>query len=583
MKENVIKLLLVDDDEDDYILTKKLLNQVEDARYDIEWIPSYREAIETLRNDNHDVCLFDYQLGSQTGLDLLKETLASGLTTPVILLTGQGENGMDVEAIKAGATDYLSKSEINSELLHRAVRYALERKRTEDRIIKMAYFDSLTRLPNRELFHDRLGKALQHSERYGNILALLFIDLDNFKKINDTLEHRIGDLLLKGVAERLTHCVRSADSISRQDTNPVTNTIARLGGDEFTVLLTDINSMQDAARVAQRIISILSKPFTLDGHEVFVGASIGIAFYPADGRDVNTLIKNADSAMYHAKERGRNNFQFYKNSMNATAMDRLSLENSLRRALENDEFTLLFQPKIDISTRRVIGTEALIRWNHPERGNILPAEFIPLAEETGLNIPIGEWVLKSACMQSKQWVSKSLSCAPLTVSINISGLQFRQSDLIKVVEKVIADTGIAPGRLDLEITESVIMQNADTTISLLQNLKNMGVQLSMDDFGTGYSSFYYLKSFPLDNIKIDRAFIHDITRSKKDADIVKAIIAMTHTLDLNVIAEGVETEEQLKLMQEFECDEMQGFFFCRPLPAEHVQEFIEIWEKMTNE
>jgi diguanylate cyclase (GGDEF)-like protein len=579
MNEEAIKLLLVDDDEDDYILTRDLLLQVEDARYDIEWIASYREALDAVGN-GYDVCLFDYYLGENTGLDLLKEALSSGCTTPVILLTGQGDNGIDVEAIQAGATDYLSKSEITSELLHRSVRYALERKRTDDHIIHMAYYDSLTKLPNRTLFHDRLRKALEYSERYKTTFAMLFLDLDNFKRINDTLEHRIGDLLLQGVADRLSHCVRSADTVARQEENPVTNTIARLGGDEFTILLTDINAMQDAAKVAQRILSILSRPFNLDDHEVFVGASIGIALYPSDGNDVNTLIKNADTAMYHAKDKGRNNFQFYKKSMNATAMDRLKMENSLRRALENEEFSLLYQPKIDISSGCIVGTEALIRWNQPERGIISPGEFIPLAEETGLIIPIGEWVLKTACAQSIYWKNTGSGCTPASIALNLSGIQFRQNDLIKVIEKVIADTGIAPEQLDLEITESVIMQNADSTTSLFQKLKNMGVRLSMDDFGTGYSSFYYLKSFPLDNIKIDRAFINDITRTKKDADIVKAIIAMAHTLELNVIAEGVETQEQLELLQEFECDEMQGFLFCRPLPAEHVQEFLEIWQRM---
>ena len=580
MNKEVIKLLLVDDDEDDYILTKDLLSQVEDTRYEIEWVPTYSEALELIKNDYHDICIFDYYLGEQTGLDLLKEVLANGFTTPIILLTGHGSNGIDVEAIQAGATDYLSKAEINTELLHRSVRYALERKRTEDRILHMAYYDSLTKLPNRSLFHNRLGKALEYSERYGNTFALLFIDLDNFKRINDTLEHRIGDLLLQGVAERLNQCVRSADTVARQGENPVANTIARLGGDEFTLLLTELSAMQDAAKVAQRVLTVLSRPFNLDGHEVFVGASIGIALYPADGRDVNTLIMNADTAMYHAKEKGRNNFQFYKKSMNATALDRLHLENSLRRALKNDEFTLLFQPKIDIKTKCVVGTEALIRWNHPERGMISPAEFIPVAEETGLIIPIGEWVLKSACAQSKEWLNNGLTGSPVSIALNLSGLQFRQDNLIKIVEKVIADTGIAPELIDLEITESVIMQNADSTISLLNKLKDMGVKLSMDDFGTGYSSFYYLKSFPLDNLKIDRAFINDITRSKKDAAIVKAIIAMAHTLELNVIAEGVETDEQFKLLQEFGCDEMQGFLFCRPLPANHVQEFFDIWANM---
>jgi diguanylate cyclase (GGDEF)-like protein len=475
--------------------------------------------------------------------------------------------------MKTGAADYLYKGEINANLLDRSIRYAIQHKRAEDRILRMAYFDNLTSLPNRALFHDRLKQALAHAERYEVNSALMFIDLDNFKRINDTLAHRVGDMLLQGVAERLSRYVRTSDTIARQKEIGITNTVARLGGDEFTVFLTEIMSMENVAKVAQRILTILSQPFQLEGHEVFTTGSIGIAIYPYDGTETDTLLKNADIAMYHAKEQGRNNFQFYKKSMNETAFDRLTLENSLRRAIERDEFTLYYQPRMDIQSGDVIAMEALLRWEHPEKGIIQPADFIPIAEESGLIIPIGEWVLKNACAQNKLWQESGLHTR-ISVSLNISGRQFRQAGLIQIIKKVLDDFSLDPRCLELEITESVIMKNAELTMRMMKKLKKMGVKLSMDDFGTGYSSFNYLKQFPLDIIKIDRSFIQDVTENREDATIVKAIIAMAQSLQLKVIAEGVETEEQLEFLRQHGCNEMQGFLLSRPVPPEEVVRFF---------
>jgi predicted signal transduction protein with EAL and GGDEF domain len=583
MNKEHIKILLVEDDEDDYILTEDLLLQSKHSKFEVEWASSYEDALELFLQNNYDICLFDYRLGSHSGMDLLREAIAAGCNVPIILLTGQGDGQIDIEALKAGAMDYLNKAEINAQLLERSIRYAIERKKTEDRIVQMAYYDSLTQLPNRSLFHDRLKQALEQSKRYGWTLALLFIDLDNFKRINDTLEHRIGDLLLKGVADRLGSYVRSADTVARQGGNALANTVARLGGDEFTVLLTEIYSMRDAAKVAQRILATLAEPFRLDGHEVYMTASVGIALYPADGEDIDTLIKNADTAMYHAKEHGKNNFQFYKESMNATALERLKLEGDLRKAIEKEEFILHYQPRVDVECNCIVGTEALIRWNHPVHGIIAPMDFIPLAEETGLILSIGAWVLKTACMQNMNWQQMGCHNKPVAVSLNLSGHQFRQINLIGIIEKVLAETNLPPNFLELEITESVIMSNADATITTLNKLKEMGVQLSIDDFGTGYSSFGYLKRFPIDNIKIDRSFIKDITVSSEDATIVKAIIAMAHELKLKVIAEGVETEEQSQLLRGFGCDEMQGFLFSRPVTPEKITEIFVNNEKINVE
>ncbi len=574
MSKEEVKVLLVDDDEDDYIITRDLLSEVAATKYDIEWVRTYNAGIEAIKYNNYDVCLLDFLLGGRTGLELLQEAIADGCTVPIILLTGKGTREVDMEAMKAGASDYLCKKAITVQLLERSIRYAIERKRSEERILQMAYFDILTNLPNRSLFHDRLKQALAHAERYKVKIALLFLDLDNFKRINDTLEHRAGDLLLQAVAERLSNYVRMADTVARQGVEASTSTIARLGGDEFIVLLKEINSMQNVAKVAQRILSIISKPYRLEGHEVFVTASIGIALYPTDGNDADTLLKNADTAMYHAKEQGKDNFQFYKQSMNASAFERLILESCLRRAMDREEFLLYYQPRMDIRTEKIVGMEALIRWNHPEKGLLHPREFIPLAEETGIILPMGEWVLKTACEQNKIWLGRNPFHTRIVISLNLSGQQLRQDSFIKIVEKVVDDTELDPKYIELEITESVIMKNPEMTITTLYKLKNMGLRLSMDDFGTGYSSFNHLKRFPLDIIKIDRSFIKDITRNSEDMAIVKAIIAMAHTLKLNVIAEGVETEQQLAFLREQGCDEIQGYVLSRPIPAEEIPNFL---------
>lgn len=440
-----------------------------------------------------------------------------------------------------------------------------ERKQTEERIRYLAYYDSLTSLPNRILFKDHLERAINYAERHQRKIAALFLDLDRFKYINDTLGHSVGDKLLQKVAERLGQCVRKYDQLSRDPNEPFT-VIARLGGDEFTILLDDIGHAQDAAKVAQRIIETTAKPFELEGHEVFVTVSIGISVYPNDGRDLNALIKNADTAMYHAKELGRNNFQFYTEVMNATAFERMKLENQLRKALERDEFMLHYQPQVDTRSGRIIGLEALIRWHNAELGMISPADFIPLAEETGLIICIDDWVITTACKQLKLWEEAGLP--PVRVAINLSGQHFRQKNLVQTVRQIVDDTGINPNCLELELTEGVLMSKAMETITTLNELKAMGLSLSVDDFGTGYSSLSYLTRFPLDVLKIDQSFVANVTDDPDNAAIITAIIAMARSLKLEIIAEGVETVEQMTFLRAHGCHEMQGYLFGRPLPAE---------------
>lgn len=448
-----------------------------------------------------------------------------------------------------------------------------ERKRAEEQIYNLAYFDSLTGLPNRLLFKEHLGHALAHSIRTKRLAAILFLDLDRFKHINDTLGHGIGDKLLQSVAECLVVCVRKCDTIGRGGGSDLASSVSRLGGDEFTVLLTDIETVQDAARVAVRIINAVSQPFNLDGHEVIITTSIGISLYPDDGKDVVTLIKNADTAMYHAKDQGRNNFQFYNQSMNSTAYERLVLENHLRKALEREEFILHYQPQFDMATGRIIGVEALVRWRHPDLGMVSPALFIPLAEETGLIIQIDEWVLRTACAQNKAWQESGLP--PITMAVNLSGQNFIRKNLLETIALIIGETGLDPRRLELELTESVLMKNAREAALTLRALKDMGLHISIDDFGTGYSSLSYLKKFPLDTLKIDQSFVREITSDSDSAAITRAIIAMAHSLKLSVVAEGVETEAQLEFLRENGCNALQGFLFSRPLPADEIFQFIQ--------
>lgn len=428
-----------------------------------------------------------------------------------------------------------------------------ERKRYEEQLEYQASHDGLTNLPNRNLLGDRIRQALLMARRNNRKLAVLFVDLDNFKFINDSQGHEIGDMLLKIVAGRLTGCVRAGDTVARQ------------GGDEFALVVSDLAETEDASRIAENIQTALAQPLQVNGTEFVVTCSIGISVFPKDGEDECTLFKNADVAMYRAKERGRNNFQFYTGEMNARTLTRVTMEKLLRGALEKGELLLHYQPKVNLPTGRITGMEALIRWQSPELGMVSPADFIPLAEETGLIEPIGEWVMQTACAQNKAWQDEDLP--PLTMAVNLSPRQFRQKNLCSVIRRVLRETGLAPRFLELEVTESMVMHDVDWAISILKELKVMGVYLAMDDFGTGYSSLSYLKRFPFDTLKIDRSFVRDITTDPDSAAIARAVIAMAHGLHLKVVAEGVETVGQLNYLLQNDCDEMQGYYFSRPVSA----------------
>ena len=435
-----------------------------------------------------------------------------------------------------------------------------ERKRAEEQVKHLAFHDALTGLPNRLLFNDRLSIALAQARRSGEKLVTLFLDLDRFKVINDSLGHAAGDELLRRVAERLQASVRAGD------------TVARLGGDEFIILLTRISSEENAGKVAAKFLQSLRNPFPVQERNIFITTSVGVSVYPNDGLDPETLIQNADVALYRAKEEGRDNYQLYAPAMNARALQRLSLENRLRQALPNEELILHYQPIVDVRSGRVCGAEALLRWRHPELGLVPPSEFITLAEISGLIVPIGHWVLKTACEQVREW--QAMGYPHLRVSVNLSPRQFQQSKLVAQVTGSLVAGGIDAGSLDLEITESSAMQNAELTINTLLELKRLGVAISLDDFGTGYSSLNYLKRFPIDRVKLDQSFVRDMTRNSEDAAIVRAVISMAHTLKLVVVAEGVETEEQLAFLRQHRCDEIQGFLFSPPVEAAEFRKLL---------
>ncbi|MEW6054615.1 MAG: EAL domain-containing protein [Nitrospirota bacterium] len=453
------------------------------------------------------------------------------------------------------------------------VRNMTEYKRAENQVRYLEYHDSLTNLPNRYLFQDRLEQAIAFAERRNGVVAVLLLDIDNFKRINEAVGYAAGDLLLQSFADRLAPYVRQTDSISRIAASESESLIARLGGDEFTILLTEITHIQDAARVANRILHMVTEPFIVEGQEIFISVSIGIAVYPFDGKDINTLLKNADMAMYQAKDHGRNNFQYYSESLNAFSVKRFTTENKLRKAVDHNELMLFYQPQIDIVTGAIIGVEALIRWLQPDLILIKPSEFIPLAEESGLIIPIGQWILRNACSQSLAWQKAGMK--PLRMTVNVSGIQFRQGNFIESVSQTLRETGLDPAHLQLELTESIIMQHSEDTVKKLHALQSMGIRISLDDFGTGYSSLNYLKRFPISTLKIDRSFIQDIATNPDDQAITKAIIGLAINLNLNVIAEGVETREQLRYLRSYECQAIQGYLLCPPLNPVSLAQFVK--------
>lgn len=448
-----------------------------------------------------------------------------------------------------------------------------ERRQAEAKIRSLAYYDGLTGLPNRQMFSELFTQAMRHARRSEKPLALLFLDIDNFKDVNDSLGHGAGDDLLRQVADRFSGCIRGGDLLGRAGKESSSTSIFRFGGDEFILVLTNLQQEQDASLVARRIMGALSEPFPVGGQDFFATVSIGIAVYPSDGDDVKTLLRNADSAMYHAKQKGKNTFEFYTESLTQVSIERMNVEVKLRRAIEQGELKLFFQPKVETRSGLLAGAEALLRWSTSGLGSVSPARFIPVAEETGLIIPIGEWALREACRQMQAWDAVGLP--PVTVAVNVSARQLHSGDLSRVVSDLLDETGLRPQCLELELTESAIMSDVPRAKLILQKLSELGVRISIDDFGTGYSSLGQLKKFPVDALKIDQSFVRSLPEDADDSSITLAIIAMAHSLGIRVVAEGVETEAQYSFLKEHGCDEVQGYLFSPSVSAPEFVQFLD--------
>jgi diguanylate cyclase len=506
--------------------------------------------------------------GYETLTTLRRES--STATIPFIFLTAKADKVDIRQGMQLGADDYLTKPFTIEELLGAiAARLAKQTilqehldqalKQTESRMEYFARHDELTSLPNRVLFHDSLQQAILHASLQRQTLALIFLDIDQFHIINNTLGHDLGDMVLKAVAERLQAMIPSRDMV------------ARMRGDVFAIILVDVVEM-DLQNIAQNIIHNMSQPYKIYGHEIFITCSLGITIYPNDHLEVDGLIKNADMAMYHAKETGRNDYKLYRSELNDRSAEFMALENSLRRGLDRTEFRLFYQPQVSLSTGKIVGAEALLRWQHPELGIIGPSKFIHLAESTGLILRLSEWVIYTACSQYSAWEAAGLNLPRM--AINLSGQHLRQANLTEIFKIVLREHGLQHQNLELEITENIISKDKDAMLALLSELRHMGIRIAIDDFGTGFSSFSYLKTFPVDTIKIDQCFVRDVTSDRHDAAIALAIIDLAHSLSLNVIAEGVETQAQLDFLTQNHCDQMQGYIFSPPVPAEQFEQML---------
>jgi diguanylate cyclase (GGDEF)-like protein len=570
MLDKPLNVLLIEDDANERQLIQDILAANRRVAVHVTSADRLSTGLQYLQEGGIDVILLDLSLPDSQGMDTFFATRAAAPTTPVIILTDGDHEEVAMSHLRGvheGALDYLVKSKLDGNVLARVMLYGIERQRLlaileQARRIEqqMVSHDALTGLPNRQLFYDRLQHTLALAKRHQRLAAILFLDLDGFKHINDTLGHSIGDLLLQVAATRLKTCTRESD------------TLARLGGDEFAVIFGEIAHEQDAARVAEKILATLSAPYLIHGHELFTTTSIGITLYPADGSDLESLVKSAEIAMYRAKSDGKNNYRFYNQAMEAAALQRLSLETSLRKAIEQGKLVLHYQPQVDLRSEQIVGVEALVRWHHPDAGLISPAHFIPLAEETGLILPMGDWVLRTACEQNRAW--QKAGFPPFRMAVNLSARQFQETTLPKKVAQVLAEADLSPNCLALEITESSVIQNVDYTIATLKKLKAMGVQLALDDFGTGYSSLSFLKRFPIDKLKVDRSFVQGVPYDRGDMAITTTIVGLAQSMELKVIAEGVETEDQLGFLRSLRCDEMQGYLFSRPLPVDAFENLL---------
>jgi diguanylate cyclase (GGDEF)-like protein len=551
-----LRVLAVEDNPGDAILVREMLRDASPAGFVLQTADRLSVAVETLLNGSVDCVLLDLSLPDAEGLEALAQVRTVALDVPIIVLSGRSDEVLAVQAVHEGAQDYLIKGQVDASLLSRSINYAIERKRAEVELAHQALHDALTGLPNRALFYDRLGQALNRVGRHSTAAAVLFLDLDRFKIVNDSLGHGAGDKLLVAVAERLSRVLRAGD------------TAARFGGDEFVILCEDISGERQAIAITGRIAEELSAPFSIDNDEVFVHTSVGIALATQGGARPEALIRDADAAMYRAKERGGGVYEVFDDQMRERAVRRMDTENALHRALDRGEFVMHYQPIVNMGTGALSGVEALVRWEHPDRGLVMPGEFIGAAEETGLIIALGAWVLETACRQAAEWAQPAQSGPPLRMSVNVSARQCGHPDLVATFDRILARTGVDPASLCLEITETALMEDVAASEATLHALKALGVAVALDDFGTGYSSLRALQRFPVDVVKIDRSFIAPIERDPQEAAIVAAVISLSHALGLETVAEGIETIAQVDRLRALGCDLAQGFYFSQPGPPE---------------
>ncbi len=569
MKPQTIRVLLIEDDLGDAQKACKLLSGAGVGRFHLEHVEQLGCALRRLREDHFDAVLLalgamgdiaastpaELERPAGWGLEAISSIQEAAPQAAIVVLSPAVDEALSLEAIQAGAQDFLVKWQGDGFLLARSLCYAVGHKREKDRLTRLACYDALTGLVNRSFFRELLDQALRRAARNDHTMALMFLDLDNFKVINDTLGHDVGDSLLRLVAQRLQGCVRTTD------------VIARLGGDEFTVLQERVERLEDIETVARKILQVMDQPFVLDHHELFVGTSIGIALYPGHGRDAETLLKNADTAMYHAKERGRHNYQFYLSVMGEQAHQRLQLERNLHHALRRNELQVYFQPQLHLGEGKVVGAEALLRWRPTGEAHLLrPREFMAVAEETGLIVPIGEWLVETVCAQYRHWRESGLP--PMRVALNLSARQLRHPDLLPVITAALQRHGMEGRCLTVELNEGLMMESMASNCSILHKLKGMGVHIAIDNFGSGSFSLSCLKNLPVDTIKIDKSFIQGCEKGGVDGAIVSAIITLAHSLGLQVVAEGVENDRQVQALREKGCQVVQGNHICPPLAAD---------------
>ena len=556
-KPKTLPILLVEDNRGDARLVEEMLNDAPSTDFDVSHVERLTDARERIMQSGTGCVLLDLSLPDATRLEALMQLRAAAPDVPIVILSGLQDELLAVKAVQEGAQDYLIKGRVDGALLGRSINYAIERKRAEMELAHQAMHDGLTGLPNRTLFMDRLKHAIARADRHDALVGVMFLDLDGFKLINDSLGHEAGDRLLVALADRLREILRTSD------------TAARFGGDEFTVLCEDVASEEDVIHIAERILSAIDTPFQLASEKLFVTASMGIVTTEGRDEDPETLIRDADAAMYRAKERGAS-WELFDDGMRSRIKERMSTESALRKAVAREELRILYQPQVDIRSGEIFGVEALLRWDHPERGLIEPSEFIWLAEETGTITEIGAWAMEHVCQQAQRWRAVSLDGSVPQIAVNLSGRQHRDPNLVTIVKRALDETGTDPAALCLEINESVVMKDVDSALETLRSLKDLGVKLSIDNFGTGYSSLNCLKSFPVDMLKIDRTFVSGLGEDPEDAAIVSAVISLANSLGLLVVAEGVETAAQAAELRVMGCHAGQGFYFGRPRPTEAI-------------